>query len=367
MAMRLACTLVVIVSTLLALNFDRLAFKAEIGGNQNVAPGDYLEYRQSVLSAEQHYRGGQDGAAYLAYPPPFMLFVTPFAGLDARTGYVFWVAVTALVLALAARWAGIGWLAIAIGLLSSPALFCAICGQSGMLVSAFLLLAYGFAGRRQIVSGLAVGCVIIKPQFGLLLPVCFLALRAWRGILVAMLGMAGLALLTTICFGWSVWFNHQTHRMAGAASLLSVRWFSQMQANMVSPYVFFQSFGASLLVAALLQALVSAAAILACWRLWRTYGHMPMQCLAPGLCLTFLATPYAYLYDLPALALAVTQLALSGQQRGMLALMLLSASLCLYSMLSILTLHSFGAALIALLLLLTWPRRTDSVGKEKPA
>lgn len=357
---RLVCAIIVVFSTVLALDFDSLAYKAEIKGNQNIAPGDYLEYRASALAAEQNYQGASDLARGLAYPPPFLVFVKPFAHLSMRVGYIAWVIASLLVLALCARWAGLGWGALGVGLVSPPVLFCAICGQSGMLVSAFCLLAYGFAGRRPWLSGAAAGCVIIKPQFGLLFPICFLALRVWRSIVAAIVAIIFLAVLTTLCFGWGVWFNHGTHRMGSAVSLLSVHWFAKIQTIMVSPYVLFQSFGASLPLAGLLQIFASLAAVFACWRLWRGHGARALSCLAPSLCLTILATPYAYLYDMPALAMATANLAFTGSVRGAVALTAVFAVMCLYAPLSVIAYHSFGALLLVLLLVLTWPVQRQS-------
>jgi hypothetical protein len=321
--------------------------------------GDFAIFRAYAVLALQPHAKIHVSEAFL-YPPPFLLFTVPVSQLPPAAGFAVWIGVAALGLALAARAAGLPWKAIGLGLISAPSLFCALTGQSGLLVSAILVVALGLAESAPVLSGLAAGMLIIKPQFGLLLPICYLATHNWRAIAAAVASAAGLILLTTLWFGPGIW---DARHLANAQALLAAPWPSRFQIEMISPLVLFRSLHAGLALAAILQAIVSLAGAYACWRLWQS-RLTSMQRLAPTLCLAALVTPYGYIYDLPALAMALAALALRRPERGLVPFTALQACTGIYAVLSV-YLFSAGAICLAAILYLLWPSVEDEFLRQK--
>jgi hypothetical protein len=258
--------------------------------------------------------------------------------------------------ALSARALKLPRLAIALGLVTEPSLFCVTTGQSGMFVSAFLLIALGLAQTRPSLAGFAAACVVIKPQFALLLPVCFLAARNWRALAAAAVSLGGLCALTTILFGWRVWPYFATKPVAGAENMVVAAWPAQFEIMMVTPFVMLRSFHLSLPAASAAQLLITITASLTCWWLWAGKAST-MAKLAPTLCLVMLATPYGYIYDMPALGFALAGLAVVGSEQGLMGLTLLMSFTSIYALLSE-KYFSSGALFIAAILAISWPALT---------
>lgn len=163
------CLAIAAACNLLALRLDLAVWHRQALSVGSVASGDFLSFQRGAQAMLHH----AISANYLPYPPPFFLLSAPFSYMPALPGYVAWLVSGMLALALAARYFQLGWWGIALGMLSPPMLYCIVMGQTGLFVSTALLLAVGLAGSQPILAGVAAGCVVIKPQFGLLLPSAF--------------------------------------------------------------------------------------------------------------------------------------------------------------------------------------------------
>lgn len=352
--LRLVCYPVLAAATLFAVTFDWSAHQTDAVRHHGLGLGDFLIFRaNAILSTHVHAQVSAD-AAFLPYPPPFLLFTVPVSWLAPVPGYVVWVLVGNIGLALAARAIKLPWAAIGLGLIAPPNLFCLTAGQSGTLVSVFLLAALGLADVQPILAGVAAGAVIIKPQFGLLIPVCYLATRNWRAITAAATTIAGLCLLATFCFGLGVWYDFATRHVAGAQAMLTAHRSAAFQIMMVTPFVLLRSLSVGLGTAGVIQGGISLVAAFGCWRIWRRPELSTLARLAPTLCLVALATPYAYVYDLPALGMALAGLAFELPRRGLVALTLLFVFTALYALWSVYY-FSTGALFLAAILALVWP------------
>ena len=110
----------------------------------------------------------QRGCGPFLYPPSFLLVAAPLSLLSQKTAYLVWAWRNQLG---RRRGGALGWdvpRAIVLSLLSPPNLYCIATGQTGALLAASQLLAFGLAERRPIVAGLSASLLIIKPQFMLL-------------------------------------------------------------------------------------------------------------------------------------------------------------------------------------------------------
>ncbi len=356
----LICYPLIVLSTLLTYAFDKSVHLNEVMRYHGQAPGDFLTFRSYAILAAQPHADLHVGVPFL-YPPPFLLFTVPVSWLPPVTGFIVWIAAATLCLMLAARLIKLPWKAIGLGLIAAPYLFCALTGQSGILVSAILIAAFGFADTAPLLSGLAAGLLIIKPQFGLLIPVCYLATRNWRATAIAAASVAGLCLLTTLLFGMDIW---EAKHIANAQNMLSTPWPAEFQIQMITPLIMFRSLYASMTAATILQAAVSVMAIFACWHLWRRDLKISDR-LAPTLCLVALVTPYGYIYDLPALGMALAALAVLSPNRGLVPFTLFMVFTSVYALLSV-YLFSTGALFLVAILLMIWPYRFKTEAVTSP-
>jgi hypothetical protein len=78
-------------------------------------------------------------------------------------------------------------------------------GQNGLLLAALFMFGFRWLDARPVLAGFCLGCLAIKPQFGLVLP--FALLASGRFVVVASAGATALALIgvSTAVFGMETW------------------------------------------------------------------------------------------------------------------------------------------------------------------
>ena len=131
------------------------------------------------------------------YPPPFLLFVTPFAIPSFGIGFILWVAATAAFYGFATARSTPAFIAFG----NTPACINFMIGQTGFLFCGIFVLGLSLIESAPFVGGAILGVMILKPQLALLMPVAMLAGREWRVIASAILSAAIMALLGLLLFG----------------------------------------------------------------------------------------------------------------------------------------------------------------------
>ena len=246
---------------------------------------------------------GMDPTAFapFAYPPSFLLVLWPLGWLP---GWAMCAALTLITLPLY-LWATVGrnWRspAMLFALAAPTTTIGIVCGQSSFLSAALLAGGLRLAADQPITGGMLLGLLTYKPQLGLLVPVALVAARLWRTLAAAALTVSGLVILTTIIFGGAIW-------PAWAAAFLS---FSRHVPTASSPILYLMPtifaaiarLGAAPATALLVQYAGTAAAAALVWVLFRA-GPRPLAGAAL-LVASLLATPYAFVYDMPIVATAV--------------------------------------------------------------
>ena len=239
------------------------------------------------------------------YPPPFLFVASLLALLPYALAYAAWVAVTLpgyLVAIRAIVGEKIGWL---VAFAFPSVLSNAMVGQNGFFTASLIGGTLYFMEKRPVWSGVCLGLLTYKPQFGVLFPLALIAARRWQVFAVAAavaLAMAGAA---TLAFGVASWqaFVHwlpitsQTFLSEGQAS------FGKLQ----SLYGLVRSAGGGEPLGWLLQGMLSAAVAATVCFYWYRKAPFALQAalLIAG---ALLATPYVYLYDTVVLAVAVAYL-----------------------------------------------------------
>jgi hypothetical protein len=240
------------------------------------------------------------------YAPAFLALVTPFGLLPFSTSLAVWSAATFAIYLITVRriFPQSGWLAAAF----PPVFINAAIGQNAFVTAAIFIGGMLLLQRRPFAAGLLLGCLVIKPQLGLLLPIALLAARQRRAIAGAAVSSLGVLAVGAAVFGAAAteaWLAQMPlYVNIGRDGL--VGWH-----KMASVYAALRQAGAGLELAFVLHLLVAAAAALFVWRVWRSDAEAPAKAgiLAAA---TLLASPYVFPYDAVLLVVAFFWLAKRG-------------------------------------------------------
>ena len=248
-----------------------------------------------------------------SYPPSMLLLGVPLARLPLLYAYAVWTALTLGALWLALRSGGLSLAVCAAAILSPGALNNAAFGQNGALTAALLVGALLLADKRPAVAGVLMGLLTVKPQLGILLPVCVIASRNWRAFIAAALTGLALVAVTGLAFGWQVWALFLSETGPKMRSILEAPWRSGFQLHAVTVFAMARAADAPVPVAYAIQAVAAFGAAIVAWRAWRIEDADPVARMALTVCLVFLASPYGYSYDMAAFSAAsAASMALGG-------------------------------------------------------
>ena len=234
------------------------------------------------------------------YPPSFLLILWPLGALSYLGAYLVWI-ITSLALYVWATSERNGpAISTLIALFAPTTTIMLVAGQSGFLAAALVIGGFRLIKTRPILAGVLFGLMTYKPQLGLLVPVALFAAGSWRCIAAAVATVAALVIVTSAAFGWSIWITWlaylpvYSHQFDAAA--LSNNLMPTITANL-------QMLGASLRTARLAQAVAAlVVAIIVLRAFERGITPAATNALLAG---TFLATPHAFVYDLPMLTGAI--------------------------------------------------------------
>ena len=251
------------------------------------------------------------------YPPSMLLLAVPAALLPLGAGFLLWTAGTLAAFRAALRTLGLGGAACAAALLSPAAAENALSGQNGALTAALLVGGLALVGRRPVAAGVLFGLLTLKPQMGLLLPVCLVAANDRRAVAAAVATAAALAAAGASLSGMDAWFRFATETRAFMGEVMARPWTGEpAQLNFASPFMAARALGAPGWLAWAVQAAVSAACASLAWKAWRAPRADRALAVALTVPLALLATPYAHNYDLVATAASVAVLATAGLRGG---------------------------------------------------
>lgn len=141
------------------------------------------------------------------YPPGYLFLIAPFGLLPYAVAFLAMTLISVTAMALAARPFAGGvrpvWAALALAPAYLPAL---VIGQNSLIWLAVLLAAlHALRTGQAVLAGIIIGCLTLKPQLGLLIPIALLAAWQWRTILAAAVTTILLAALPTLVTGVGYW------------------------------------------------------------------------------------------------------------------------------------------------------------------
>lgn len=256
-----------------------------------------------------------DGLMPFPYPPAYLILLLPLAWLPYPAAAGVWIALTLAGYALAARrlMPEAGWLAVAF----PPVLINMVIGQNGLLTAALFIGGLALLPRRPFLAGLLMGCLVVKPHLGLLLPLAFVAGREWRAFAGATLSSVGLLLIGLVAFGpasHAAWIA----QMPLYGSIVSeglVGWH-----KMASVYAALRLAGLPAYAAWVMHGIVALAAAALVWRVWRAEAGFGARGAALAAA-TALISPYLYAYDIVLLVVPFVWLARDRSLQPLLALL----------------------------------------------
>lgn len=270
-------------------------------------------YDWDLQKAAQELALGHSFENYFAWhnPPHYFLYVMPFALPPYLLGWFLWVALTFAFFAAMLRLVVPGFLVPALA--AAPAtLWCAVVGQNGFLLAGLMAGCLILLDRRPLVAGALLGLLTFKPQFGVLFPIALLAGRHWTAFAAAVGVTLLLVALSAALFGLATWeaFLGSVDKTNDVLLRGGSAWTKLQSAYSIA----FQLSG-SLRVALGVQVVTTVMLAIAMAWLWT--AQAPFACKAAALvAASYLATPYAYIYDAPVLATAAAFLLRDGLERG---------------------------------------------------
>ncbi|MDE2030243.1 MAG: DUF2029 domain-containing protein, partial [Alphaproteobacteria bacterium] len=246
-----------------------------------------------------------------SYPPQLLPWILGFGLMPYRAAFALWTAATFGLYAFAVCYRRPYPAKLTLLLLLAPASFVnLIDGQNGFLIAALLVGGLRLLDTRPVAAGILFGLATVKPQLMPSVPVLLLCGRHWRATAAAILTTALMVGLSIALFGAEAWLAYiretipyQTHLLerAPAADHYGIA------ASFVTIFMGARILGGSLAVA---YGLSAVAALAALWLVIRACLRAPSAEIRNAFLLaaTFIATPYAHVYDLPLLNAALVML-----------------------------------------------------------
>jgi hypothetical protein len=259
---------------------------------------------QHILGAEQLAVPANAQVFLWHYPPVYQMIVAPLALLPYGLSWLVFVGlglclyVATLRPLFDARLA-VGADAIYLALAFSGAFICVFHGQNSLYSAAIFAGGLLLLERdRPYLAGIVLGALIYKPQFGVLLPLAFLAAGQWRVFVATGASAFVITGLATLILGTDLWLAF----FANAPIVREVMEQGMLPwAKMPSAFIFLRDLGVPQTIAYGAQALTAlAAAGTVCFVWWRT-GATRLA-WAVLIAATLLISPYIFDYEFAILA-----------------------------------------------------------------
>jgi hypothetical protein len=273
---------------------------------QHVWRGDLDGTYQFALFAQMQAEtsGGATSFMPWTYPPQFDLLLAPLGFLPGWAAYFIFMAATLSAYLVVLRAAAANHLAHVL-VIAFPAIAINFaCGQNGFLTGALIGMVCLNAKRRQVLAGLALGAMVIKPHLAIAVGVYMLLTRRWTAIGTAAIVVVASSLVCTLAFGPQVWTAWLGAIKESAGYLEQGRY---PLFRMISVYASLHKAGLPPAVAFWGQVMVAGLALLAVGLAARR-GPSPRFALGVAAIASVMISPYAYDYDLPIVAVGLALL-----------------------------------------------------------
>jgi hypothetical protein len=279
--------------------------------------GQHLDlFTQSIYS--QHLQQNFGPASQFrnwSYPPHALFFCPPLALMPFDVALVVFLSAGLLFFVWSAYKFhgtyypdGSGRKTLAWVILGFAAAMCAAV-QNGFITGGLTLLGLAWMRRRPALAGLAFGILTIKPQLGLLLPLLLILDRNWSAFMWAAISATALMFASLVIFGVESWRLYLTDSLA-FQTLVMTSGFGVFLRMMPTVFGSARTFGLDYPAAMAVQWSVTlVAGMLLVRALWRDNNPLRRSFLV--VVGPFLLSPYAFNYDMGALAVVAGTLVIS--------------------------------------------------------
>lgn len=232
----------------------------------------------------------------LRYPPTLLFTIIPLSLFDDPIlAYCFLCGATMLLCGIAAY--GLCRHRVALAFLVFPLISATVWhGQVTALLLLPLAAGLMLLGRYPIAAGLCFALVTVKPQLALLIPFALLGGGQIRAFAAMVGGVIALFLATALLFGPAVWVAFIQTMLYLPQDLESGQ--NDNWKHMITLYAFAKLFDLPQIIALSAQVAASTISALVVFLVWRLEAPAPAAKAAVLVVGGFLATPYAYGYDL---------------------------------------------------------------------
>lgn len=268
---------------------------------------------QAVVAAQRVPAAA--GIRYLPlYPPQVSVLFTPVAALSYGSALVVWWISSAALYGLCCYWIwrgcpnlrGYGG-TVTLLAVASPAFFHLIAwGQtSAVALACFTLMYFLLRDRREFMAGLALGCLIFKPQLGVAAAIVFTAIGAWRILAGAVVSSAAQLSIGAFYYGIEP-LRHWLGMLQNVRALLP--WLEPKPYQTHCLRTFWTMIVPWPALSLALYAMSAAIILLVTTRLWQRGQPLALRYSALMLA-TVLVAPHLTVYDLVVLAPSILLLA----------------------------------------------------------
>lgn len=250
----------------------------------------------------RHIYGPDMSTHSWSYPPHMWFLTWPLALMPYLNAFVVWTFLGCLAFYKAAKTYTLNRFDAVVLLLAPAGLICIAAGQNGLFTSALLIAAFSVKDMRPRLAGILIGCLSIKPQLGVLIPLVLILMRDWKVITWAGLTVLNLIASSILVFGIAPWILFMKEVYSFQVEVLE-----QMGApfSHMVPSLFMGAklYGLPVSTAKILQLLSSAFALcIILWAFWKKRDYN-LQ-LAILFIATALFSPYIVNYDLSFLSVS---------------------------------------------------------------
>jgi hypothetical protein len=205
--------------------------------------------------------------------------------------------------------------------LASPfTLWNILAGQNAFLMASLLGGSLLFLERQPVLAGIFIGCLTYKPQFGILLPIALVAAKQWRAVASAVATAVLLAGASVVAFGASAWeafprgLFHQFDVVFEAEGLpdAAASW-----GYLQTIYGLIRYLHGGAVLAWVGQGVIALCLAIVVWLFWRSSTRYALKASILSAA-ALLASPYAFAYDMAAIAIPVAFLARDQMRCGLL-------------------------------------------------
>ena len=247
------------------------------------------------------------------YPPQFLLVAAILALVPYGWALALWMATTLSAYIAIIRVILPQPTAVLVAL-AYPAVFVNLLhGQNGFINAALLGGALLLLDRRPITSGVLIGLLAYKPQFGVLIPLMLLATARWTVVAAASATVLAACTVTLSMFGTKVWVAFAASTTLTRHVVLeagSIGW-----EKMQSIFSAVRMWGGGVDLAYMAQGALALGVAAGLIWLWRSEAAVDLKASALAVA-ALIATPYVLDYDLMILAVAIAFYVRHGLARG---------------------------------------------------